>query len=198
MSVETLIGRNATQILEAQSYVKDKVRREKELGQLRSPVYIVASTFIDEGRKELKEISEKLNRSGIRVNPASPVSIFHQIPPSDRKQANLAYAAVTFGVIMISIEQLIKDKFFWLSEMVNLFNYSVNGTFIPKWNANGLGDFEIPRSKHRALFELAQTDPSLSMILTKGLGLIPEHLRKVINNLAGIDKLFFLDSWFCN
>ncbi|MBI2031995.1 MAG: hypothetical protein HYT08_05290 [Candidatus Levybacteria bacterium] len=184
MSVESLIGRKYSQILEAQSYVNEKVRREKELGHTRSHIYIVSSVFIDKGRKELKEISEKLNKSGIRINPISHIPLFRQVPKTERKKAGLAYAALTFGVVMISAKQLVDDKIFRPSEMVGLFNYSVDGTFIPKWNSNGLGDIAIPKPQQLLLNNFAHDDPSLSFIFTKGWEQLPEQLRRVIENVG--------------
>ena len=184
MSVETLIGRNPAQILEAQSYVGEKAKKERESGHTRSSVHIVASTFIDEGRKELKEISDRLTGSGVRINPESTTPLFQQIPLDDRKPASLAYTAVTFGVTMITFKKLLEEKVFTPREMANLFNYSVDGTFIPKWKTNGLGEIEVPKPKQRLLNELAHSDPSLSIIPIKRMDLIPDKLKKVITNVG--------------
>ncbi len=182
MSVKELIRRDTTNI--AHSYVNEKVRQEKALGHLNSPVHIASSVYIDEGRKELREISEKLIRSGIRVNPRSHIPIFRQIPLSDRKKARIAYGAITFGVVMISIEQLVKGKVFNQAEMGKLFNYSVDRTFIPPWLSNGLPDVVIPKQDQAILADLVHNDPTHSTVITKGFKSLPEQLRTVINHVG--------------
>lgn len=182
MSIKELIGRDATQILKAQALVLEKARKEEELGRRKSHTYIVATTFIGEGQKELREISERLARSGIQIDPRSTISIFHQLPPNDRRVGNLAYAAVTFGVIMISLDKLAEEKVFNPREMISLFNYSLNGTFIPKWEANSLGEVAMSKQQYREFLELRREDSSLTNVLLRHPDKIPEELRRFINN----------------
>lgn len=183
MSVKELLGGNPAQILKAQSLIRETAKKEEGFGRHKSHTYIVASTFISEGQKELREISEKLTRSGIQIDPRSTTSIFHQLPPSERRGGNLAYAAVAFGTIMISLDKLVEEQVFNPREMVSLFNYSVNGTFIPKWDTNNSREaVALSKQEHRKLLEVKGEDSSLSIILTKHLDKIPEEIRRVIDN----------------
>ena len=79
--------------------------RENKSGK--SPFVILAEQFVKEGRDGLRTIMNRLNRSNtmFELDPKS----FSNIPPEDRQEMFVCFAAIFFGTTVISLERILVE-----------------------------------------------------------------------------------------
>lgn len=177
MSVEQLLDRTIS---------SEFIKREQKLSETkhrdRSPVYIVANTYISEAQSVLKAISQELDDKHIKITSHS--DFIEQIEPKKRPTFQINMAGLLMGVSLHTFEDILVEKKFDPSNLISEYNLAVTGTRLSLATAENNQATDIEDSNWRRMHEYAKEDRSLSIFFTDGLETLPTNLKNSLKNIG--------------
>jgi len=174
MSVERLI--NSSQA--AREFTGIVELREKEKGHDRSPVFIVASTYIEQGSEGLRRLNPRINE--IKGSGEFDELAFRRLAIQEQDSLILNHAAVILGVCIIAIENMWGDAVFREEDMIGRFNSAVGRTIVPEWEHSGEKTIPLFEKEWKKIDELRKIDPSFSVIIARGMDMLPEGIKRLL------------------
>lgn len=178
MSVEILLGSHA-----ADSILKKIKSNENRSGFKRSPVFTVATSFWQEGRNGLIEVTESLIREDFKFNPDRG---FEQLPKQHREKAILNYTAIIFGITMIFNERSLIEKEINSKYLIAAYNMAMKNTFVPPLDYEEEEIEKLSSEQYRSLINLIDikhpdsANRSLSRLYDEELDIMPKLTRKIL------------------
>lgn len=155
--------------------------KTREFGEGKSSVVILAEQLVREGRDGIREILNKINPGNtmFEIDPRD----FQQIPPEDRSKMFDDYAAIIFGISVVSLEKTLLTRKYDHGDWCERYNVATQGAQLSEAHADATGQ-KLSQEQMNAMYSAVRQDKTFSLFFKEeGIQAMPAKMRGVLEEI---------------